>query len=138
MGSGDKGRDSAGAPLGYPPGPVKVDPVIPAKAGIWRSKLKPAGTRSRPSPGRRRGLFTAPAANILPGKAVLVNHAAMEGDRIARATARIEAAARRIEVAAGRSASGGDPELAAKYHALRTGTGEALAELDRLIGSLER
>ncbi len=62
----------------------------------------------------------------------------MDGDRIARATARIEAAARRIEVAAQASAGAGDPELAAKYHALRSEAGEALAELDRLIGSLER
>ena len=62
----------------------------------------------------------------------------MEGDRIARATARIEAAARRIEAAAGNTASsGGDPELSAKYQALRSEAGEALAELDRLIGSLE-
>ena len=60
----------------------------------------------------------------------------MEGDRIARATARIEAAARRIEAAAGK-ATGGDPELSAKYQALRSEAGEALAELDRLIGSLE-
>jgi hypothetical protein len=73
----------------------------------------------------------------LPGKALLINHAAMEGDRIARATARIEAAARRIEAAAQHSA-GGDPELASKYHALRSETGEALAELDRVIGSLAR
>jgi len=69
----------------------------------------------------------------------------MEGDRIARATARIEAAAQRIETAAGRSATGGSlrqaqddrSELAAKYHALRSETGAALAELDRVIGSLE-
>ena len=62
----------------------------------------------------------------------------MEGDRIARATARIEAAARRIEAAAARSAVGNsDPELSARYQALRTETGAALTELDRLIGSLE-
>jgi len=66
----------------------------------------------------------------------------MAGDRIARATARIEAAARRIETAAQFPASGagdpgGDPELAARYQALRSEAGEALAELDRLIGSLE-
>jgi hypothetical protein len=71
----------------------------------------------------------------LLGKAVLVNHAAMEGDRIARATARIEAAARRIEAAATRP--GGDPDLARKYQTLRTEAGAALTELDRLIGSLE-
>jgi len=68
----------------------------------------------------------------------LVNHATMAGDRIARATARIEEAARRIETAAQYPVSGdGDSELAAKYHALRSEAGEALAELDRLIGSLE-
>lgn len=67
----------------------------------------------------------------------MVNHAAMEGDRIARATARIEAAARRIEATAPRTDAGGDPDLARKYQSLRTETGQALAELDRLIGSLE-
>ena len=67
----------------------------------------------------------------------MVNHAAMAGDRIARATARIEAAARRIEAAAGQSSGRGDPELSARHHALRSEAGEALAELDRLIRSLE-
>ena len=62
----------------------------------------------------------------------------MAGDRIARAMARIEAAAQRIEAAARRPASGGDPELAARYEALRSEAGAALADLDRLIGSLER
>jgi len=64
----------------------------------------------------------------------------MSGDRIARATARIEAAARRIEAAAQRSsggAGGGDPDLTARYQALRGEAGAALAELDALIGSLE-
>jgi hypothetical protein len=65
----------------------------------------------------------------------------MEGDRIARATARIEAAALRIEAAAqrppGDRGGDGDPELSRKYDALRSEAGEALAELDRLIGSLE-
>lgn len=58
----------------------------------------------------------------------------MEGDRIAKATARIEAAAGRIEAAAG---GRGDPELARKYEALRNEAGAALTDLDRLIGSLE-
>ena len=62
----------------------------------------------------------------------------MDGDRIARAAARIEAAARRIETAVQFPAGGGgDTELAARYQALRSEAGEALAELDRLIGSLE-
>jgi hypothetical protein len=62
----------------------------------------------------------------------------MAGDRIAQALARIEAAANRIEAAAARPASGaaGDPELARKHEALRHEAGAALAELDRLIGSL--
>ena len=62
----------------------------------------------------------------------------MAGDRIARAMARIEAAAQRIEAAAKRPAGGGDdPELAGKYEALREEASAALADLDRLIGSLE-
>jgi hypothetical protein len=65
----------------------------------------------------------------------------MAGDRIAQALARIEAAAGRIEAAAGRPASApgaGDAELARKYAALRGEAGAALADLDRLIGTLER
>ena len=62
----------------------------------------------------------------------------MDGDRIARAMARIEAAAQRIEAAARRPAGGdGDPELAHKYQALRSEAGAALADIDRLIGTLE-
>ena len=65
----------------------------------------------------------------------------MAGDRIARATARIEAAAARIEAAAQRPPSdggrAGDPELSRKYETLRGEAGAALAELDRLIASLE-
>ena len=65
----------------------------------------------------------------------------MAGDRIAQALARIDAAAGRIEAAASRPAvvpDSGDPELARKYATLRHETGAALADLDRLIGSLER
>jgi hypothetical protein len=65
----------------------------------------------------------------------------MEGERILRALSRIEAAAARIERAALQrspsSGGDGDPELERKYHALRSETGAALAELDRLIGGLE-
>ena len=63
----------------------------------------------------------------------------MSGDRIARATARIEAAAKRIEAAAQLSSGngGGDSELNTRYQALRHEAGAALAELDALIGSLE-
>ena len=68
----------------------------------------------------------------------------MAGDRIAQALARIEAAAGRIEAAASSPAptfaadqDAGDPELARKYEALRHETGAALADLDRLIGSLD-
>ena len=63
----------------------------------------------------------------------------MDGDRIARALARIEAAAGRIEAAAqAPPRSAGDPDLARKYDALRREAGTALAELDELIGSLRR
>ena len=62
----------------------------------------------------------------------------MDGDRIARAMARIEAAAQRIEAAARRPAGdSGAPELARRYQALRSEAGAALADLDRLIGTLE-
>jgi len=62
----------------------------------------------------------------------------MDGERISRALARIEAAACRIEAAA-RAPAGSppDPTLARKYETLRSEAGAALAELDRLIGSLE-
>jgi len=61
----------------------------------------------------------------------------MEEDRIARALARIEAAADRI--AAARIPTGGasDAQLEHKYESLRREAGAALAELDRLIGSLD-
>ena len=66
----------------------------------------------------------------------------MEGERILRALSRIEAAAARIERAALQrpplSEGQGDPELERKYNALRSETGAALADLDRLIGALER
>jgi hypothetical protein len=63
----------------------------------------------------------------------------MAGDRIAQALARIEAAAGRIEAAAARPApdGAGDAERARKYESLRHEAGAALADLDRLIGSLD-
>jgi hypothetical protein len=62
----------------------------------------------------------------------------MAGDRIAQALARIDAAAYRIGAAASsRSAPAGDPELQHRYETLRSEAGAALAELDRLIGSLD-
>ena len=64
----------------------------------------------------------------------------MDGERISRALARIEAAANRIEAATQASAKA-PPDgsyLAIKYQTLRTETGAALAELDALIGSLDR
>ena len=63
----------------------------------------------------------------------------MAGDRIAQALARIEAAAGRIEAAARQpapTAGTASDELALRYQALRRETGAALADLDRLIGSL--
>jgi hypothetical protein len=66
----------------------------------------------------------------------------MDGERIETAIARIEAASRRIEAAAARAASvpaaTGDPELERRYLSLRNEAGAALADLDRLIGTLER
>ena len=66
----------------------------------------------------------------------------MEGDRILRALSRIEAAAARIERAALQRQpspdNAGDLDLERKYNALRSEAGAALAELDRLIGGLEK
>lgn len=68
-------------------------------------------------------------------------------DRVAQAIARIEAAAGRIEAAAhgGNGASdsheigiGRDPELEERYAQLQREAGEALQQLDRLIGTLEQ
>ncbi|WP_305095877.1 hypothetical protein [Croceibacterium aestuarii] len=67
---------------------------------------------------------------------------AMDGDRISRALARIEAASRRIEDAAARPSSAdpsaGDPDLERRHAALRSEAGAALRELDRLIAELEQ
>jgi len=60
----------------------------------------------------------------------------MEGDRIARALARIEAASARIEAAAARGAAS-DPALQARYDRLRDEAEHALAEVDALIRALE-
>jgi len=65
----------------------------------------------------------------------------MDGERIARALSRIEAAAARIERSAQPArapAPAGDPELERKYAALRSETAAALQELDRVIGALDR
>ena len=63
----------------------------------------------------------------------------MAGDRITQALARIEAAAERIAAAARKPAPvSGDAELSRKYEALRSEAGAALADLDRLIGTLGR
>jgi hypothetical protein len=68
----------------------------------------------------------------------------MDGERIERVIARIEAASRRIEAAAARPALSmssaspvGDLELERRYEALRSEAGAALAELDRLLGAIE-
>ena len=58
----------------------------------------------------------------------------MEGERIARALARIEAAAGRVERVAQPHR---DDALRRKYEALRSEAGAALAELDHLIEALQ-
>ncbi|HSQ95315.1 MAG TPA: hypothetical protein VLM18_04340 [Croceibacterium sp.] len=64
----------------------------------------------------------------------------MDGERTQRAMARIEAAVARIECASSQrpamTGAVGDPELERKYAALRSETGAALAELDRLLGAI--
>jgi hypothetical protein len=61
----------------------------------------------------------------------------MSGDRIARALARIEAAASRIERTAP-SVVAPDLELARKYESLHSEAAHALAEIDHLIATLKR
>ena len=65
----------------------------------------------------------------------------MDGDRIRQALARIEAASQRFEAAGARpapSSSGETTDLERRHAALRSETGAALLELDRLIEGLER
>ncbi|MXO58705.1 hypothetical protein GRI89_04010 [Altererythrobacter salegens] len=68
--------------------------------------------------------------------------AAMDGDRISQALARIEAASRRIETIAARPAAApaaaGDPDLERRHAALRSEAGAALRDLDSLIAELQR
>ena len=65
----------------------------------------------------------------------------MDGDRIRQALARIEAASQRIEAAGARpmpSSSGETTDLERRHAALRSETGAALQQLDRLIEGFER
>lgn len=59
----------------------------------------------------------------------------MQADRISAALARIDHAVARIEAAAARPAPAGVPQ--AQHDRLRAEASEALARIDRLIGSLE-
>ena len=67
----------------------------------------------------------------------------MDDDRISKAVARIEQALARIETQAALAGSGArntarGAQLAAKHDALRDSVSASLAELDSLIGGLER
>ncbi len=65
----------------------------------------------------------------------------MTEDRITQAMARIEAAAQRVEAAIAAQAivtSAETAELRQRYDALRAEAGTALADIDRLIGKLDR
>jgi hypothetical protein len=66
-----------------------------------------------------------------------INQPAMDSDRIARALARIEAASARIEAVAIQPRPSGAAEAIRKYETLKQQAGDALAQLDRLIGKLE-
>jgi hypothetical protein len=61
----------------------------------------------------------------------------MEGQSVDQALSRIEAALSRIEAATDRLGDG-DPELAVRHEALRGAVGNALQELDALIGNREK
>ncbi|MET0588641.1 MAG: hypothetical protein ABWZ75_08980 [Novosphingobium sp.] len=58
----------------------------------------------------------------------------MEGPRVDQALSRIETALSRIAAVTDRLGDG-DPELAARHEALRGAVGDALKQLDTLIGS---
>jgi hypothetical protein len=62
----------------------------------------------------------------------------MEGERSARALARIEAAMRRIEVVAQHPPVSGNSEIEKRYRDLWTSANAALSEIDGLIGAIER
>lgn len=68
----------------------------------------------------------------------------MDDDRISKAVGRIEQALARIETQAALARSGprhaadDDSELAARHEALRDSVSASLAELDTLIGGLEK
>tara|TARA_E500000305_G_C3953346_1_gene203321 strand:+ start:680 stop:895 length:216 start_codon:yes stop_codon:yes gene_type:complete len=67
----------------------------------------------------------------------------MDDSGIQQALARIETAARRIETAAASQPAAApitdhDADLARRYETLRREAGAALAELDALIGQIER
>ena len=112
------------------------------RAAPWETPAAASsGARRTPALRADEGLFTASAANALPVKALSRKRSIMAGDRIAQAMARIDAAAGRIESAAGKPASSpgaGDAELARKYESLRHQAQAALAELDQVIGALDR
>ena len=64
----------------------------------------------------------------------------MDDDRISQALARIDAATQRIASAArmpSAPAPAGDSALQARYDNLKAEAGEALQQIDRLLGSLE-
>lgn len=61
---------------------------------------------------------------------------AMQGPRVDQALSRIETALSRIEAATNRLRDG-DATLAARHEALRGAVGDALQQLDALIGSHE-
>lgn len=64
------------------------------------------------------------------------NSLGMDGDRIAKALARIEAASTRIEAAAGQRPPS-DPHLQARYDKLRAETETAMIQVEAMIRSLE-
>lgn len=63
----------------------------------------------------------------------------MDGERISRALARIEAAAQKVEAAAtGMTASNPDSELLQRHELLKRETSAALSVMDSLIRTLEQ
>ena len=90
----------------------------------------------QPADFRPRVIHSLPAQPFAKAGHTGISHH-MDGDRTARALARIEAASARIEAATAARPKA-DPDLQTRYEALRKEACEAPAQLDLLIGELER
>ena len=101
-------------------------------AGV-KVKQEPLG-KSQASIHSPRVIHSLPLQTFADARLESIS-ANMEGDRIAQALARIEAASNRIEAAA-KQRTGSDPQLQVRYDRLRGEANAALAEVEALIEDL--